>query len=533
MGIPSYFSYIVKNHRNIIKHYNRLSIRINNLYLDCNSIIYDTLREIKFENKKDYEETLIKKICEKIDYYITIIKPNTIVFIAFDGVAPVAKLEQQRNRRYKSWFQSEVLREINHQETSSEWDSTCITPGTEFMKDLAIKIKKYFGNFRKRGVKQIITSCSDEPGEGEHKIYDYIRKNPEYHNSSETVIYGLDADLIMLTLNHLHISNKLYLFRETPHFIKTLDNTLNPDELYLLDIPELSKVIISDMSNNTKGILNNKEKTDNLLFDYILICFLLGNDFLPHFPSINIRTQGIDILMNAYRDVFKNSNSEENLTNGKRIVWKNLRKFVEKLKDQELLNFQNEMVTRSKWEKKYIPDATPKEKEEKFQLIPIKEREIEKYINPGVEGWEDRYYKMLFNVDIDDERRKEICMNYLEGLEWTIKYYTNGCPDWRWSYKYNYAPLISDLYKYVPYFDNEFIETANAPVNELVQLCYVLPRKSLTLLPKRIYDELISKHSNWYGLDYRFEWSFCKYFWEAHAIMPEIDINKLEEIVGH
>jgi len=282
------------------------------------------------------------------------------------------------------------------------------------------------------------------------------------------------------------------------------------------------------MNNNA---IPEKDKGDNLLFDYILICFLLGNDFLPHFPSINIRTQGIDILMNAYKNVFKNSNTKENLTNGKRIVWKNLRKFIEHLKDQELPNLQNEMKVRAKWEKRNLANETSKEKEDKFQLIPIKEREIEKYINPGNIGWEDRYYKMLFNIDIDDQRRRDICLNYLEGLEWTIKYYTSGCPDWRWSYKYNYAPLISDLYKYVPYFDTEFIDKNNSPVSDIVQLCYVLPRNSLHLLPKNIHDKLLSERSDWYGLDYMFQWSFCKYFWEAHAVMPDIDINKLEKLV--
>ena len=528
MGIPSYFSYIVKNHRNIIKRYNRLSFNINNLYLDCNSIIYDTLREIAFKNKKDYETELINKVCEKIEYYISIIKPNQRVFIAFDGVAPVAKLEQQRNRRYKSWFQSEIMKSLNQEIFS--WDTTCVTPGTEFMKALGTEVKKYFINHRKHGLQLIITSCSDEKGEGEHKIYDYIRNNPDYHRNTGTVIYGLDADLIMLTLNHLHLTNKMYLFRETPHFIKNLDNTLDPNELYLLDIPELSKVIISDMNNNQS--IFEKEKADNLLFDYILICFLLGNDFLPHFPSINIRSHGIDTLMNAYRYVFRNSQSNENLTNGKRIVWKNLRKFIDQLKEQELKNFQEEIKIRNKLEKRHIPCETNKEKEEKFQLIPIKEREIEKYINPGTNGWEERYYKMLFDIEIDDNRRREICINYLEGLEWTIKYYTNGCPDWRWTYKYNYSPLISDLYKYVPYFDTEFITENKPAVSEFVQLCYVLPRNSLTLLPENIYNKLLKEHGDWYKLDYEFQWSFCKYFWESHVIMPHIDINKLEEIVS-
>jgi len=527
MGIPSYFSFIVKNHRNIVKRYNHLSLKIDNLYMDCNSIIYDTLREIVFDNKINYEKTLIDDVCKKIDYYISIIKPVNTVFIAFDGVAPVAKLEQQRNRRYKSWFHGEILKELK-QETP-EWDSTCITPGTEFMKNLCKTVKKYFKSYKNRNVKRIITSCSDEQGEGEHKIYNYIRNNADYHRQSETVIYGLDADLIMLTLNHLHLTNKMYLFRETPHFIKTLDNTLDPNELYLLDIPELSKVIILDMNNE---ISPEKIKGDNLLFDYILICFLLGNDFLPHFPSINIRTQGINILMNTYKHVFKNSNTTENLTNGKRIVWKNLRKFIEHLKNQELINLQNEMQVRAKWEKRNLACETSKEQEEKFQLIPIKEREIEKYINPGTIGWEERYYKMLFYIDVDEHRRREICLNYLEGLEWTIKYYTSGCPDWRWSYKYNYAPLITDLYKYVPYFDTEFISSNSHPVSDLVQLCYVLPRNSLNLLPKIIHDKLLSEHSDWYGLDYGFQWSFCKYFWEAHVVMPDIDINKLEQIVS-
>ena len=80
-------------------------------------------------------------------------------------------------------------------------------------------------------VSEIIVSPPNEPGEGEHKIFEYIRQNKDYHQSSKTAIYGLDADLLMLTLNHLRCAEQLYLFRETPHFIKTIDSTRARKEL--------------------------------------------------------------------------------------------------------------------------------------------------------------------------------------------------------------------------------------------------------------------------------------------------------------
>ena len=64
-------------------------------------------------------------------------------------------------------------------------------------------------------------------------------------------------------------------------------------------------------------------------------------------------------------------------------------------------------------------------KMKRFLHIPIKNRELEKYINPNQQGWENRYYKTLFEIDITDDYRRKICINYLEGLEWTFKYYTN------------------------------------------------------------------------------------------------------------
>jgi len=502
------------------------SDHINNLYLDSNSIIYDVARTISYKNDIQFEDELLAAICKKIQYYIQIISPNEKVLIAFDGVAPVAKLEQQRNRRYKSWFQQQVSEEI-YEETEKKWDTIAITPGTNFMKKLSTHVQAYFRYASKFGVKEIIISCSDLAGEGEHKIFQYIRDHPETHEHSMTAIYGLDADLIMLTMNHLRISKNLYLFRETPHFIKNIDRSLSPNETYLMHITEFSEAIIEELSN-FKNI--TPKKRECMCFDYILLCFFLGNDFLPHFPALNIRTNGIDYLMGAYKTVIGPS---EYLTDGKVINWKYVLKLIQYLAKNELGYLLDEYKKRDKCESRCFPNKTAKECDDKFQQYPIQNRVIEKYINPTEPGWQSRYYNKLFDIDITDLRRKQISINYLEGLEWTIKYYTSGCADWRWCYKYDYPPLLSDLVKYVPYFDTEFIKHKDAnPVTQLVQLSYVLPRNSLKLLPELLWKKLIHERSEWYRLDYGFRWSFCKYFWEAHVVMPEIDISELEIMVG-
>ena len=68
-----------------------------------------------------------------------------------------------------------------------------------------------------------------------------------------------------------------------------------------------------------------------------------------------------------------------------------------------------EMMKRNKMEKRRY-----RNKEEQLTNIPIKNREQEKYINIGEYGWEKRYYSTLFDIDIDDDRRRQICINYIE-----------------------------------------------------------------------------------------------------------------------
>ena len=585
MGIPSYFSKVVKAYRHILKDLKYLS-HVNNLYMDCNSLIYDAVKNNPTYDKgksAEYEKELIRMVCSKIDYYVSVLNPQTRVFIAFDGVAPVAKLSQQRDRRYKSWYTAQIQRDIEGAGYKEAWNTSAITPGTNFMRQLNEEVVEYFGK-KMREMRnnsnnadpplQYIISSSSEEGEGEHKIFDYMRTYPEYHNSPDTVtlVYGLDADLIMLTLNHLHITKNLYLFRETPEFIKSVDSTLDANKDYLLDIPELAASIIKYIHSVEPDTTDATDTTDtNRITDYIFMCFLLGNDFMPHFPALNIRTVGIDILLNVYRETLGKTNKY--LTEGTKIVWKNVHEFIEHIAKQEDTLLTEEHKKRDKFARRFGDNTnnTNNMRDNRFErnvfnqnknqnqkndkkvlhdteevlgeganiqqmddllMLPMKERSVEKYINPFAKDWEYRYYKALFDIDITDERRKQICVNYLEGLEWTFHYYMAGCIDWKWCYNYHYAPLFKDLVKYIPHMDTQFLKHKDKqPIEDFVQLCYVLPRQNLNLLPVEVNIVLLQRLGHLYGDDYEFKWAYCRYFWESHAELPRLHIETLENIV--
>jgi len=516
MGIPSYFSYIVRNHIDILCKF-KTEMPVDHLYMDCNSIIYDVVRQWGEETIKRDTKTIIQRVIAKIDEYIATLSPKKRVIVAFDGVAPVAKLEQQRQRRYKSWYQSQMVRMLYPNKTEPDWNTTVITPGTVFMKELNEGIRHHY-----RNDDLVQVSTSFDYGEGEHKLFQFIRQHPEEHSESTTVIYGLDADLIMLSINHLPLCPRIYLFRETPEFIKSIDASLEPNAHYILDIPALAKETINTMIPNT-----NATTSTNKIHDYIFLCFFLGNDFLPHFPAVNIRTGGVDKMLNAYR---ASIGTDEQLTDGHTIFWKNVRKVVQHLANQEEEMLRKETKQRDRREKTYYPVDTAEKKLIKFDAIPTYERDLEKYINPFQSGWQSRYYGALFppHIDIHD-----VVTNFCEGLEWTLKYYTTDCPDWKWKYKYDYPPLLEDLIRYMPYFDREMVvKKPDNPVSPLVQLCYVMPRESLQFLPSSLETVLKTNYSHWYPSHCEYVWAYCKYFWESHVELPEIDIDILEKVIA-
>lgn len=516
MGIPSYFSYIIKNYPNIIRK-NDGCTQFDHLLMDCNSIVYDAYYYVEKMNSKTpidiskIEELILNKVVENIKDYIRFISPKNTIYITFDGVAPFAKMAQQKTRRYKSVF-SET--------TSKLWNTTSITPGTMFMNSLSHIINSEFKNKEKYyKVKTIFISCGDEPGEGEHKLFKYIRDN-ELINYN-IAVYGLDSDLIMLSIFHRQYVNSIFIFREAPEFksIFPKDKIFHPTEKLFLDIKLLSQCIFNEMGTD------DSIKSVN---DYIFLCFFLGNDFLPHFPALNIRTHGIQILMDTYRMII-GKYADRSLIIDNKIQWNWVSLFLNEIAKNEHQYILKEYSLRDKMDRRVWSNNTEEDKEQILLNMPIIYREDEKYISPKNLGWEKRYYKQLLHIKTTHENIKEVSINYLEGLEWVFKYYTNGCPDWKWKYNYSYPPLIKDLVKYVPKEKFDFIQpNESIPFSPYLQLAYVLPLSNLGLLPEPISRFLIENFDEYYPTEYNFKWAFCRYFWEAHPVLPDIPIETLE-----
>jgi len=495
MGIPSYFSYIIKNYSNTIRSLTNIkqtSTQFEHLLMDCNSIIYDSVAElsVNIDSVDDFEKHVIDLVCIKIETYIQFICPTTTVFITFDGVAPFAKMKQQKTRRLRNAFLNKLTKP-----NSSAWDTSLITPGTDFMNALSKAIySRFYAQERKYCLKKILISCSDQPGEGEHKLFAEIRTSLK--GNSEIAVYGLDSDLIMLSIFHLKYCKNIHVFRETPEFLKQLIDTNSPNEPHFIDIQALSKGILQEMACDTNPVR---------IYDYVFLCFFLGNDFLPHFPSMNIRTHGMNVLLDLYRSCIGRYPERSFVDVDTDVIhWKCVGLFVSAIAKREHEFFIREYFTRNSFEKRNFLENTPEEKIESMNNIPVIYRGIERYICPDEPFWENRYYSSLFHVSKTHDSVKKISMNYLEGLEWVYKYYTVDCVSWKWKYEHCYPPLFCDLCKFVPttnmtFFRNSFNnKKVNQPMTNKEQLDYVLPKN--------------------YNLDnVKLEWAFCRYLWEAHV----------------
>lgn len=320
MGVPKFYRWISERYPQINQMLSGTTIlpEFDNFYLDMNGIIHACTHpnDNSTANSLTMREMMLA-IFRYIDHMVTeIVKPKKILFMAIDGVAPRAKLNQQRARRFRAAQerQESIMKARQKGEVVDEetlFDSNCITPGTEFME----QVGKHLRYFIRKKIKEdplwrdlkIVFSGHDVPGEGEHKIMQFIRDlraDPHYEPNQRHCMYGQDADLIMLGLatHEPHFA----LLREVVNFNmnrgggsarQTVIRQTKSAQFQLLHLSILREYLSLDFAFECSWLPDQERLFD----DFIFLTFLVGNDFLPHLPSLDISEHAFDVLIGAYR----------------------------------------------------------------------------------------------------------------------------------------------------------------------------------------------------------------------------------------
>lgn len=553
MGVPGFIIWL----RGFFKErmvMRKIDGKIKTLFIDGNCLVhpkcFDVVNNIKDINipKDKLEHFMFIRICKFIDFLIDYTKPEQCYF-AIDGVAPMAKINQQRYRRYKTTMENKMRDEIklkHNKSVNNIWSNTVITPGTEFMKRLDIYLDKYFKD-KRDNIKYIYSSYM-EPGEGEHKILHYIKTMAD--DSQNNIIYGLDADLFFLCLTSG--KNNLYLLREEHNILNGVIQKAEINDI-LNDVRENMTYISMDKAKECYNIkikniirerikISNSDNNSDFYDDFVFLCYLLGNDFLPHLPTIDIKKDGLDILIATYVDIYvllkmKLIEKRENKITVNNVF---LLELFRLLGEQEEM-YYNEILPHYEYinSKKTCKSTDSYDKEiwKMENLVNIKKEIIVRYPGENKNNWKYRYYEHYYGIrEHSLDFINLMCKMYIEGLKWVSEYYYNGCPDWRWHYPFSHAPYLSDIYTFMKNtnFDiNKIVFIKGEALKPEIQLMAVLPRSCSSIIPLKYQKLLTDSNSpiiDLYPEEVQMDTVEKDMLWKCTVKLPYLDIDRIIEI---
>jgi len=626
------FRWLTDQYPNINKRINEgltSDVHVDNFYLDMNGIIHPCTHGNANDEIIVLDETaMFKKIFSYVDRIYRLVRPRRVLYLAVDGVAPRAKMNQQRSRRFRSSKEAEelaatILARDGTLPTGTKFDSNCITPGTDFMLKLSIAMRRWVeykqetDPFWMSGADVVVTG-PDVPGEGEHKVMDYIREcreqydpddptksHPHWEPGLTHVLYGLDADLIMLGLV-THEPN-FYLLREKMSVVMAgrgrhrnrkpkdmLEYTR--DDFELLELQALRQMFqIQFRKFADREVLKVKYDVDRIIDDIVFMFMLVGNDFLPHCPHLEIDNGALSLMLNNYIDLLPEWGGY--LTDQDKIHPDRFEHLVYHLAAFEEEHFRrrayeenepgwalssdNEMEDTDFYGKWYGGEGTP-EAAKVSNLRPPKGTQVngddsnnvgsdltsadpekaekkfkKRHPMDASRSYRDFYYEsklgwspLAEDRDATLRKRRAHVRDYLEGLHWNLAYYHKGCASWDWYFPHLYSPLATDMVNLHEFYEDpsekdldgkedegfrEMPFEQTEPFPSLAQLLSVLPPQSADLLPEPLAELMLEPSSplaEYYPSDFKSDPNGKRQPWEAVVQIPFIEADKLLETVN-
>eukprot|EP00977_Amphora_coffeiformis_P020056 scaffold7808_cov184-Amphora_coffeaeformis.AAC.35 len=453
-----------------------------------------------------------------------------------------------------------------------------------------VEFKMKTDEFWKDGA-DVIVSGPDVPGEGEHKVMDFIREcqetvkvgkaleRPHYAPDYTHVLYGLDADLIMLGL--VTHEPRFLLLREKMsvvmagrgrHKYRKKKDMLQYDEndFEVLDLSGLREMLSRQFRQfMDDGRLEDKFDLDRIIDDFVFMCMLVGNDFLPRCPHLEIDSGGISLMMSNYIDMLTEWGGY--LTKKEKIHPQRFEQFIYNLAAYEEEYFKRRGYEEAEPGWKLTADAeeededfygtfysggptpkaaqganrkgNPEPETEDLPMAPSGNRAFRrKHPDNFCRSYRDFYYESKLGWKPQDRsrtlfRRRAHARDYLEGLHWCLNYYHRGCKSWDWFFPHFYSPLATDLVNLAEFYDAPDDEgfctmefESGEPFPSLAQLLSVLPPQSSSLLPKPFAELMINPASPlipYYPPDFTSDPNGKRESWEAIVQIPFIEADLL------
>jgi hypothetical protein len=402
-------------------------------------------------------------------------------YIFFDGVPSIAKLKEQLIRRIEPIISNNIQKKLyNELELEIDNDKFNIN---EFLPYLSISyniqisvdtpiINELIYKF-KTNTPDIYINDISKYGEAEHQIMRFIENNGYQKGENKffkksILLSSPDSDLILFAFimycKNYYIDIYKYEFISDNNFLfNTEFSLINPycEQVEYILIEQLIKNML------TRGYDINQSVCNKLL-DLTFILLILGDDYLPTIPNIDVNNiSDIIFIYNNYKK--NNSNIIYIQTNfginiSKYVLnFNNFKIFLNLM--SEYKNKQNYSLNEIKLEKlkykinnnKIKDDDYCKVKEYYFIDYTNKEEIFKKiyYFNKGLimDTVNTNIYNNFLTINEEDffsPCTEEMLKKYCEGCSFIIDiYYNNNLQNYFWYYPFEKSPRMNEIADYI------------------------------------------------------------------------------------